>query len=653
MLQSSWPCFERVAGRVVDMGESCVALRPWLLLCCLLGAERGDALRAARLRAPLALWPRASVTLAATAATAAPGRGKYQRCAFTNCRRKAGESGFCAEHATSDSIDAPTGGALPEQSHEPSPLPLATAPLVIATSQVAKPLHEPSHEPLHELSAEAAEEEKVEAEAEHVGTRTGRELALAAPTDVSAEVQGTDMELFFLGTGSCLPTVTRGVACTVIRMDGSFWMFDAGEATQIQLQRSLVRPGSIDRIFITHLHGDHAYGLPGVLCLIGNARSADQPPLELYGPAGLRLFVRTALAISRARAIPRYVVHELHDIPFLHGQYAREPLPVRVTCPPHAPFEQPGDNIFPESVILPDGSEVMQWCLIDEEAVAVRAAPVQHSVPCVGYVVRESDRPGRLRVEEVLPRLEQNRALLREEGVRDPRSLLKHVKALLPGEAFPLPDGSEITAEEALEPVQRGRKIVILGDTCDASPCAHLALNADVVVHEATNTYMREFDGPNERAFDKATFVHGHSTPAVAGAFAASVNARALMLTHFSQRHPPASKRGIRRIEDNARTTLPADCAVVAAHDLSRAFVSRSKSGPALQFFPAPDEPDAAVLEEGENSLLVPTPEERVLARQMGKSRSQAMPKMVPVGRGRGGGGDWRGGDDRARRSYR
>lgn len=625
-----------------------------LLACCLLGTGCSGALRLARVRVPLAPRHRACVMQEATPSA---GRGRYQRCGFAGCRRKADASGFCAEHAAA-SAGAPASEPSPLRPLEPAlaaPPPVVRAgpppstSLLIANADAGE----------LELAARPAAATQVPA-ADGAPARSASERgARAAPGELCSEVQGTDMELFFLGTGSCLPTVTRGVACTVVRMDGSFWMFDAGEGTQVQLQRSLVRPGAIDRIFVTHLHGDHAYGLPGVLCLIGNARSQDDPPVELYGPAGLRLFVRTALAISRARAVPRYVVHELHDVPFLHSRYAREPQPVPVSCPPHAPFEQPGDNIFPETVRLPDGSEAVQWRLIDEEAVAVRAAPLQHSVPCVGYVVRESDRPGRLRVDAVVPQLEANRELLRLEGVRDPRSLLKHVKALLPGEAFPLPDGSEITAEDALEPPQPGRKLVVLGDTCDATPCAHLARDADVVVHEATNTYMREFDGPNERDFDRATFAHGHSTPAVAGAFAASVNARALVLTHFSQRHPPASKRGVRRIEENARTTLPRGCPVVAAHDLSRAFVSRSKEGPALQFIPAPDEPDAAALEESANALLVLTPEERSLARQQGQSRGQLVPRMVrsPMGSGRagggGGGGGDRRGDNRGRRPQR
>jgi len=465
-------------------------------------------------------------------------------------------------------------------------------------------------------------------------------VALDDPSagDGAAEekVQGSDMEIVFLGTGSCMPTTARGVACSVLRMDGSFFMFDAGEGSQVQLQRSAVRPGNIDKIFVTHLHGDHAYGLPGVLCLIGNARGPHDPPVEIYGPAGLRLFVRTALALSRSRALPKYCVHELHEVPFLHSRFAREPQPLRVSCDPHLPFELEGDDIFPEKVPMDDGSEALQWRLFEDDNVAVRAAPLQHTVPCVGYVVREADRPGKLRVDTVLPLLEAQRAGLREIGVRDPRALLKRIKELQPGDVYDLPDGSVIRCEDALDPPQKGRKVVMLGDTCDAGPLAHLAHNADVVVHEATNTYMREYDGNDERDFGRQTYAHGHSTPAVAGKFATFVGARSLVLTHFSQRHHPASKRGVGRIEDAARTTVRPDCRVVAAHDLSRVFVSRRKDGPAIQFVPAPDELDANTVAAAQDALEDAGRTD--LLNAQGRPRPNGRPPATGNGRPRGGG---------------
>ncbi len=76
------------------------------------------------------------------------------------------------------------------------------------------------------------------------------------------------MELQFLGTGAGSPSKARNVTCTALKTGGKsneVWLFDCGEATQHQILRTNIRPGKIRRIFITHLHGDHIFGLPGLL----------------------------------------------------------------------------------------------------------------------------------------------------------------------------------------------------------------------------------------------------------------------------------------------------------------------------------------------------------------------------------------------------
>ena len=102
------------------------------------------------------------------------------------------------------------------------------------------------------------------------------------------------MHLHFLGTSSGSPAIERNVSCTALNLlpeNGEIWLFDCGEATQHQILRTSIRPGKIRRIFITHLHGDHIFGLLGLLCS-RSFLSGEQPgPLTLYGGAGLREFV--------------------------------------------------------------------------------------------------------------------------------------------------------------------------------------------------------------------------------------------------------------------------------------------------------------------------------------------------------------------------
>src|SRR5207302_6703055 len=97
------------------------------------------------------------------------------------------------------------------------------------------------------------------------------------------------MRIVLLGTSSAVPTLTRGLSSTALVREGDVFLFDCGEGTQLQLMRSGVKRSRIHSIFIGHLHGDHLYGIAGLLSTLN--LDARETPLNVFGPEGLRVVV--------------------------------------------------------------------------------------------------------------------------------------------------------------------------------------------------------------------------------------------------------------------------------------------------------------------------------------------------------------------------
>nr|WP_220127479.1 ribonuclease Z [Anoxybacillus ayderensis] len=235
------------------------------------------------------------------------------------------------------------------------------------------------------------------------------------------------VELLFLGTGSGVPSKGRNVSAIALQLleeRGATWLFDCGEATQHQILHTSIRPRRIERIFITHLHGDHIFGLPGLL----GSRSfqGGETPLFVYGPTGIRSFVDTALAVSGTRLKYDLHIHEFTDT---------------------------------EGVVFEDEQFIVTAKLLD------------HGLPSYGFRIVEKDLPGTLLVDQ-----------LRALGVR-PGPIYQQIKR---GELVTLDDGTVIDGRNFVAPPKKGRIVAIIGDTryCEAS--VELAKQADVLVHEAT-----------------------------------------------------------------------------------------------------------------------------------------------------------------------
>jgi len=107
------------------------------------------------------------------------------------------------------------------------------------------------------------------------------------------------LKLTFLGTSAGKPTKERNVSALALELeqDSKWYLFDCGEATQHQIMRTKLSIGKLDTIFITHMHGDHYYGLPGLLST--KKLDMNPKPINIYGPKGIIKFIKCALNISQ------------------------------------------------------------------------------------------------------------------------------------------------------------------------------------------------------------------------------------------------------------------------------------------------------------------------------------------------------------------
>ncbi|KAK6497123.1 hypothetical protein TWF506_004598 [Arthrobotrys conoides] len=345
----------------------------------------------------------------------------------------------------------------------------------------------------------------------------------------------------FLGTSSAVPSQTRNHSSLSITLpSGSTYLFDAGEATQHQLQKVAggFKLSSLRRIFITHMHGDHMFGVVPLLCTLlngaggtvgvedpriaaisGKEREAD---FEIYGPEGLREYIRTSLRLTRSFLDGGYVVHELH----LPTDGIEKCAKVKDLAEDMMPMELPGYNIFPDEkgywrdiLSSSESSQPKEW--------EISAGPILHSVPCLGFVLTEPPLPGKI-TPDYRERIMANKEALIKSGIKNPMSLLSKITALQEGKFIDLPNGDRLTSP----PVRRGRKITVLGDTCDSSPITSLASGSDVLIHEATNAFLGEKLGKETKEYKEGetyedvkrkTIEHGHSTPEMAAEFAVSI----------------------------------------------------------------------------------------------------------------------------------
>ncbi|MBO9483662.1 ribonuclease Z [Salinisphaera sp. G21_0] len=236
------------------------------------------------------------------------------------------------------------------------------------------------------------------------------------------------MKLTFLGTSAGMPTTERNVTALALAIDDArqWYLVDCGEGTQHQLLRCRYTLNNLKTIFITHVHGDHMYGLPGLIT--SASMQGRQAPLTICAPDGVRQFVEAALHYADVLELPFSIEFIRSDQPTFHYKDTR---------------------------------------------VAVTAHRLSHRVPSFAYRFVEKTLSTQLNIQQ-----------LTALGV--PRGELWGL--LQKGQAITLEDGRTILPEQVLQPPPASRVAIIAGDNDKPELLIDALQGSHLLVHEATLT---------------------------------------------------------------------------------------------------------------------------------------------------------------------
>lgn len=236
---------------------------------------------------------------------------------------------------------------------------------------------------------------------------------------------GICMEVTFFGTSAGLPTKERNTQAIALNLEpfsNSIWLFDVGEGTQHQILHHSIKLGKVDHIFITHMHGDHIFGLPGLLTS-RSFQGGEDKPLTVIGPRGLQQFIETTLRLSESHL----------NYPITHIEI---------------------DNHF----------------TYHHKGFSISAHLLNHGIPSYGYRIESPTTPGTIDVEA-----------LKSIGLY-PGPKYQEVKSYDNFEH----EGQVYNSDDFKGPAKPGPIISIFGDTKPCQSELSIAKDSDVMIHEAT-----------------------------------------------------------------------------------------------------------------------------------------------------------------------
>lgn len=254
-----------------------------------------------------------------------------------------------------------------------------------------------------------------------------------------------------LGVASATPTAKRHLSSTALWRDGRVYLFDCGENAQMRALQAGLKRSKIDYIFISHMDGDHFFGLPGLISTMQLQRREED--LHIIGPEGLRDFLAAALQAAGIELNFEIVFKELKDE-------------------------------FEHEIVL------------DDPEYYVEARPLEHKSLCIGYRFQEKDKPGKVDAKKA-----------EEMGITEDAQY-KQLKA---GEDVTLEDGTVVPSSEIVGEPKKGDSFAYVTDTLFSVNSLKLAYKASVLYHEATfdqNLKDKAEDTYHSTAEDAATIAH-------------------------------------------------------------------------------------------------------------------------------------------------
>lgn len=233
-----------------------------------------------------------------------------------------------------------------------------------------------------------------------------------------------DFDLHILGCGSALPTTRHLATSQIIDLRDKLYMIDCGEGTQVQMRQMRIKFNRLNHIFISHLHGDHCFGLPGLISTLGMLGRNGE--LVIHGPKEVEEYMRPILGL------------------FCKG------LPYEIRFNPIDPYTH---NL-----------------VMEDRSVSVYSIPLRHRIPCCGYLFVEKQKEAHIIREMV-------------DFYQVPVRMIQEIKR---GADYVTPEGEVIPNNRLTRPAELPKRYAYCSDTAFHPEIVPIIQKVDLLYHEAT-----------------------------------------------------------------------------------------------------------------------------------------------------------------------